>query len=159
MNIIAKVLASSFLVSNAFAITPVFADTNVSLNTAVVSEVKSDAKHDMRVEKHIKELHSKLKITPDEESKWDAVVTAMHENATDLDEVIDKRKANSDKATAIDDLNAYADIAQAHADGVKKLATAFTPLYESMPDDQKKVADQVFLHRMSKGMSKHKGIK
>jgi uncharacterized membrane-anchored protein len=112
----------------------------------------------MRVDKHIKELHAKLKITADEETQWDAVAKVMHENATQLDEVIDKRKANISTATAVDDLNAYADIAQAHADGVRKLSEAFSPLYASMPDDQKKVADGVFLHRMNKGMNKHKGM-
>jgi hypothetical protein len=44
-------------------------------------------------------------------------------------------------------LNAYADIAQAHANGVKKLAGAFSGLYSVMSDDQKKQADEVFSHR------------
>ena len=159
MKIIAKVLASTFLISSVYALTPAYADTTASPNVSSASEVKSDARHDMRVEKHIKELHAKLKITPGEESQWDAVAKVMHDNATELDQVIDKRKANISTATAIDDLNAYADIAQAHADGVRKLSEAFSPLYASMPDDQKKVADEVFLHRMNKGMNKHKGMK
>ena len=159
MKIIAKVLASTFLISSAYAFTPAYADTTASPNVSSAAEVKSDARDDMRVEKHIKELHAKLKITPNEESQWDAVAKVMHENATELDEVIDKRKANSGTATAIDDLNAYADIAQAHADGVKKLSTAFSPLYASMPDDQKKVADEEFLHRTHHGKNKHKAMK
>lgn len=159
MKIIAKVLASTFLISSAYALSPAYADTTASPNASSAMMVKADARHDMRVEKHIKELHAKLKITPDEESQWDAVVKVMHDNATELDQEIDKRKANISTATAIDDLNAYADIAQAHADGVRKLSEAFSPLYASMPDDQKKVADEVFLHRMNKGMNKHKGMK
>jgi hypothetical protein len=158
MKIIAKVLASTFLISSAYAFTPAYADTTASPNVSSAAEVKSDAKHDMKVEKHIKELHAKLKITPDEESQWDAVAKVMHDNATELDQVIDKRRANISTATAIDDLNAYAEIAQAHADGVKKLSEAFSPLYASMPEDQKKVADEVFLHRAHHGMNKHKGM-
>src|SRR5450830_66833 len=150
MKIIAKVLASTFLISSVYALTPAYADTTASPNVSSASEVKSDARHDMRVEKHIKELHAKLKITPGEESQWDAVAKVMHDNATELDQVIDKRKANISTATAIDDLNAYADIAQAHADGVRKLSKAFAPLHASMPDDQKKVADEVFLHGINK---------
>jgi hypothetical protein len=158
MKIIAKALATTFLIGSACAFAPAYADMSDSPNVSSATEVKSDAKHDMRVEKHIKELHAKLKITADEETQWDAVAKVMHENATQLDEVIDKRKANISTATAVDDLNAYADIAQAHADGVRKLSEAFSPLYASMPDDQKKVADGVFLHRMNKGMNKHKGM-
>ena len=71
----------------------------------------------------------------------------MRENAKELDLAIDKRTANAASATAIDDLNAYADIAQAHADGVKKLASAFSGLYSVMSDVQKKEADEAFSHR------------
>jgi protein CpxP len=96
-------------------------------------------------------LHAKLKITPAAESQWAAVVQTMRDNANELDKVIDKREAIANNATAIDDLNAYGEIAQAHADGVKKLSTAFAPLYASMSDDQKKVADEVFAHRAHEG--------
>jgi len=41
----------------------------------------------------------------------------MRENAKDLDQAIDKRAANKATASAVDDLNAYADIAQVHANG------------------------------------------
>jgi periplasmic protein CpxP/Spy len=159
MKIIAKVLASTFLISSVYALTPAYADTTASPNVSSAEEVKSDAKHEMKVEKHIKELHAKLKITLAEESQWDAVAKVMHDNATQLDQVIDKREANIKTATAVDDLNAYAEIAQAHADGVKKLSEAFSPLYASMSDDQKKVADEVFLHRTHHGKNKHKGMK
>jgi hypothetical protein len=99
------------------------------------------------VTKHINALHMSLKITAAEEPQWTAVAATMRENASDLDGAIDKRAANAGSATAIDDLNSYADIAQAHANGIKKLATAFSTLYSAMPDDQKKLADQVFSHR------------
>ena len=46
--------------------------------------------------------------------------------------------------SAVDDLETYQKIAQAHADGLQKLVTAFQPVYDSMSDDQKKNADQVF---------------
>jgi hypothetical protein len=75
----------------------------------------------------------------------------MRENAKDLDLAIDKRDAAVASATAIDNLNSYADIAQAHANGVKKLASAFSGLYSVMSDDQKKEADEVFSHRGHEG--------
>jgi hypothetical protein len=103
-----------------------------------------DAKRDVALEKHIAGLHAKLKITPAEESQWVAVAQAMRDSKKELDTAIDKRQAIVTSGTAIDDLNAYGDIAQAHADSVKKLSTVFSPLYASMPDDQKRVADAVF---------------
>ncbi len=106
----------------------------------------SDAKRDAAVEKHIKDLHATLKITPAEESQWNQVAQTMRENAKELDRAIDKRDANVGSATAIDDLNSYAEVAQAHANGVKKLASAFSGLYSTMSDDQKKEADEVFRH-------------
>jgi len=109
--------------------------------------VKSDAKRNMEVETHIKDLHAKLKITSAEESQWTDVAQTMRDSAIEIDKAIDKREAIVNNATAIDNLNAYGDIVQAHADNVKKLAAAFAPLYASMSDDQKKVADDVFAHR------------
>ncbi|MEO6920367.1 MAG: Spy/CpxP family protein refolding chaperone [Collimonas sp.] len=101
----------------------------------------------MNIEKHIKDLHAKLKITAAEETQWAAVTKAMHDNADELDKVIDKRDAMIGNASAVDNLNAYGDIARAHADAIKNLSAAFAPLYAAMPDDQKKLADQVFAQR------------
>jgi hypothetical protein len=111
----------------------------------------ADAKRDSAVEKRIKELHGALKITSAEESQWNEVAATMRASAKDLDRAIDKRAANVASATAIDDLNSYAEIAQAHANGVKQLASAFAGLYSAMSDDQKKEADLVFSHHHEGG--------
>ena len=107
----------------------------------------ADAKRDAEVEKHIKDLRGKLKITPAEESQWNVVAETMRENAQDLDRAIDRRDASIGSATAINNLNSYADIAQVHANNVKKLASAFSGLYSAMSEDQRKEADEVFSHR------------
>jgi protein CpxP len=112
---------------------------------------KSDAKAEKKVEKHIQDLHAKLKITQAEESQWATVAQAMRDNVKEVDAAIDNRKSLAGNASAIDDLNAYGDIARAHADGVKNLAAAFAPLYASMSDEQKKAADQVFANRTRDG--------
>ena len=52
--------------------------------------------------------------------------------------------------TAVDDLKSYGQFAQAHVDGLKGLTASFETLYNSMPDAQKKVADQVFQNRHEK---------
>jgi protein CpxP len=142
MKVIAAVLISTFVIGGAVAQA---ADPPASASNSAMAS--ADAKRDAAVEKHIKELHATLKITPAEEVQWNEVAATMRDNARELDRSIDKRVANAASATAIDDLNAYADIAQAHANGVKKLASAFTGLYSVMSDSQKKEADEVFSHR------------
>jgi periplasmic protein CpxP/Spy len=142
MKVIAAVLISTFVIGGAVAQA---ADPPASASNSAMAS--ADAKRDAAVEKHIKELHATLKITPAEEAQWNEVAATMRDNARELDRAIDKRVASAATATAIDDLNAYADIAQAHANGVKKLASAFTGLYSVMSDSQKKEADEVFSHR------------
>ena len=142
MKIIVAALVSTFLISGAYAQIPA-----ASSSTSAPAMTKSDAKRDMNTEKHIKDLHTKLKITAAEETQWAAVAKTMRDSAGELDQVVDKRQAMIATATAIDDLNAYGDIAQAHADSVKKLSTAFSPLYAAMSDAQKKIADEVFTQR------------
>ena len=142
MKVIAAVLISTFVIGGAVAQA---ADPPASASNSAMAS--ADAKRDAAVEKHIKELHATLKITPAEEAQWNEVAATMRDNARELDRAIDKRTASAPSATAVDDLNAYADIAQAHANGVKKLAGAFTGLYSVMSDSQKKEADEVFSHR------------
>jgi protein CpxP len=152
MKTIAAVLVSTFAFGVAFAQTPEHpASSNTSADTSRSAMAAADAKRDGAVEKHIKSLHDALKITPAEESQWSTIAATMRESAKDLDRAIDKRVTNAAGATAIDDLNSYADIAQSHANGVKKLASAFSGLYATMSDDQKKTADEVFSHRGHEG--------
>jgi hypothetical protein len=154
MRILSAVLASTFVFAGAIAQTPGgSANLHAAVDSSSSTTANSDANRDATVEQHIKGLHAKLKITPAEEPQWREVAATMRENAKDVDRAIDKRLANAANATAIDDLNSYADIVQAHASGIKKLASAFSDLYSSMPDDQKKVADEVFSHRGHEGSS------
>ena len=148
MKLIIAVLVSTFAFGVANAQAPESsASPHASTNATPSAMTKSDAKRDDAVEHHITDLHTKLKITPAEESQWKEVADAMRINAKEMDMAIDKRSASLANATAVDDLNAYAEIAQAHANGVKKLAGAFSGLYAVMSDDQKKEADEVFSHR------------
>jgi protein CpxP len=97
------------------------------------------------VEQRITTLHAALKITADEETKWNAVAVAMRENASNMDQLIaESRKTPPQDMSAVDDLKSYQKFAQAHVDGLKNLISSFTTLYSAMPDAQKKVANTVF---------------
>jgi periplasmic protein CpxP/Spy len=97
------------------------------------------------VEQRITQLKAALKITPDQESKWNAVAQAMRENAASMEKLVASKRAIAPASmTAIDDLNTYEEFTKVRLDGLKNLTSAFKSLYDSMPADQKKNADQVF---------------
>jgi len=148
MKAIVAVLTSTLLLGSAYAQSPAAsADAPSSGSASSAAMMKADATRTANVEKHIQALHTTLKITAAEEAQWANVAQTMRGSAIELDKAIDKREANIGSATAVDDLKAYGDIAQAHVDSVKRLAAAFSPLYSAMSDDQKKVADGVFAQR------------
>ena len=97
------------------------------------------------VEERITNLHAALKITPDEETKWNGVAQAMRENASSMDKLVAaNRTTPPQNMSAVDDLTIYEKFAQAHVDGLKNLISSFKTLYTAMPDAQKKTADEVF---------------
>ena len=97
------------------------------------------------VEQRITNLHAALKITPDQEPKWNAVAQAMRENAANMDKLMAANRTTPPQdMTAVDDLKIYQKFAQAHVDGLKNLIASFEKLYAAMPDAQKKIADDVF---------------
>ena len=111
---------------------------------APAAKPKTKVKHVDRVEARIAELKTRLKITAAEEPLWNDVAQTMRDNAKAVDTLAKQRAADARTMTAVDDLNSFQAITQAHADGLKKLATTFSALYAAMSDDQKKNADAVF---------------
>jgi periplasmic protein CpxP/Spy len=108
------------------------------------------------VEQRITDLHTALKITPDQDAKWNAVAQAMRENAAAMDKLAaSNRTTPPQEMTAVDDLKIYQKFAQAHVDGLKNLISSFDALYISMPDAQKKVADRVFATSGREGARSH----
>jgi periplasmic protein CpxP/Spy len=106
-----------------------------------------------RAEARITEMHAKLKITAAQEDQWGKVADVMRANGKQMDTLAQARFANAKSMTAVDDLKSYAEIADAHADGMKKFTPVFTTLYAGMSDAQKKEADTLFRqgsHKMSK---------
>jgi periplasmic protein CpxP/Spy len=97
-----------------------------------------------RVEKHIADLHAKLRITPAQQPEWDQFAQVMRENATSMNETMEQRRTGFASMNAADNMQSYAQIAEKHAQDMQKLATTFKALYGAMSDDQKKNADAVF---------------
>ena len=145
---IAALLGATFI---AIPLTAARADSVIHAPMQLVQADKSQAAADATtmkaetVEQRIASLHTALAITPDEETKWNGVAQAMRDNAAAMQKLVaEKRAAAPQGMTAVDDMNTYQKFAQAHVDGLKNLNASFETLYDSMPDSQKKVADQVF---------------
>jgi hypothetical protein len=113
---------------------------------ATSDAAKPKMMHRDRIEARIANLHRQLHITAAQEPQWSAVAQAMRDSAHAVGDLVKERQAKSVRMTAVDDLHSYEAIADAHADGLKKLIPAFETLYASMSDDQKKVADTMFRH-------------
>jgi len=97
-----------------------------------------------RVERRIKELHGQLQITPAEEPQWNEFAQAMRENARDMDQAFVQRAQQFPTMNAVQNMQSYEQISEQHAQRVQKLVPAFQKLYDAMPDQQKRLADQVF---------------
>jgi periplasmic protein CpxP/Spy len=140
-------------ISSVFAATMIFGMVLFILPTTAMAQASPTAAPAAktapanRVEARIKSLHDTLKITAAQAPQWQAVADVMRDNAKAMRALIRDRAAKAKTMTAIDDLRSYAAIADAHAAGVKKLETAFEPLYASLSDTQKKAADAMFQRR------------
>ncbi len=101
------------------------------------------------VDARIKDLHSKLKITAVQEEQFNKLAQVMRDNVAAMEPLIKARKEKG-AMNAVDDLKSYSEIQDTHAAGLKNFIAAFEPLYSSMSEDQKKLADKVFASRVEK---------
>jgi protein CpxP len=143
-------LATAVSMGGAFAQTAAPAAAPDSATSASAAK----AGYERNVDDRIAYLHSQLKITPAEETQWKAFADVMRNNGATMSQLFEQRKAATN-VSALDDMQQYATIAQAHADGMKKLVDAFEPLYGSLSPEQKKLADATF--HQGPGNGHHRG--
>jgi len=148
--------AATLLGAIVFA-TPLFAASSDSTATTRTSSASSrnemasatapESPANETVETHIKELHKKLRITDAQKSQWDSLAQVMRDNAQKMKDLEKQRAADAKSMTAVDVVKSYADVIEAHEEGVKKFIPAFEDLYNSLSDSQKKIADSLFRSR------------
>lgn len=97
------------------------------------------------VEARIAEMKTRLMITTAQEEKWNAFAQVMRDNADHERQLVEQRNQSVRTMTAVDDMKSYAEITEAHAQGMSKLTQAFQDLYQSMSPEQQKNADRVFV--------------
>ncbi|CAJ9528959.1 Spy/CpxP family protein refolding chaperone [Burkholderia pseudomallei] len=138
-----KKISLTFAAALALAATLAHAQTGASAPAAAASAPAAAARHEARVEERITYLHNQLRITPEQETQWKTFADTMRDNGATMARLYRERMENK-TASALDDMKQYAELTQANADGAKKLADAFTPLYASFPAEQKALADSTF---------------
>ena len=137
-------LAIASVTGAALLAMPAMAQTKEQATKPPAADAATSSKPET-VEQRITTLKAALKITPDQEKKWDGVAKAMRDNASRMEKLVaEKRKIAPDKTTAVDDLKTYQEFTEARLDGLKHLTSAFKSLYDSMTPEQKKNADTVF---------------
>jgi protein CpxP len=137
---IPALLALAFATSSAWAQTPASSPAAASSSTAM----SHAQRHADYVEKRIDELHSELKITPQQSQQWDAFAQTMRDNAQKTDQAFKDRAQKLPSDNADDSMKSYAELAQLHADNMQKLSTAFSALYATLSAEQKTIADPLF---------------
>src|SRR5947209_19885433 len=138
--------AIAALLSTTMLVSPLTAALAQNSTTQAVAATGATETKGETVEQRVTNLHSALKITPEQEGTWKAVAQAMRENAANMDTLVASNRTKAPQSmTAVEDLKTYQKFAQAHVNGLKNLISAFGTLYDAMPEAQKKIADQVFL--------------
>ena len=99
-----------------------------------------------RVEARIADMHSRLQVTAAQEEQWAKVAQVMRDNAQQMDRLTKTRAEKADM-NAIEDLDSYGEITEAHAEGIKRFTASFKTLYDTMSATQKSNADAIFRHR------------
>lgn len=97
-----------------------------------------------RVDARAAELEQKLKVTPQQKPQWDKVVAVMRGNAETIEDVINHRRQNAGKMTALEDMRSYQTLSEKHAQGMDNLVDVFEPFYQTLTPEQKKIADEEF---------------
>lgn len=135
--------------------TPVLAASRTLVQVAAKAKAKPPQASPEDVEARIKELHRQLRITTEQEPAWNDVAQVMRDNAKRM---LDLRKERTGKETslnAIEALQSYAEVIDAHAEGIHKFIPVFQKLYDGMSDEQKKIADAVFRNRAQAAVQRH----
>jgi uncharacterized membrane protein len=106
--------------------------------------VAADAQVQAATEQRIAGLQAQLGIMPAQMSQWTAVAQVMRDNAQSTDTLFRQRASGAPSMNAVANMESYAQISRAYADGTEKLATSFKVLYDTLSEPQKQTADRLF---------------
>lgn len=91
----------------------------------------------------VRHLHDRLRITAEQEELWGKVGEAIRDSARNLAPLLKERLRASAGGSAPELLHAYEALGEAQLDSQRKIMSVFEPLYASLSDIQKKIADAI----------------
>jgi LTXXQ motif family protein len=91
----------------------------------------------------IKSLHDRLRITPEQEPLWDTIAQTIHDNTRNIVPLLRERLRSTTNGSALDVLHAYEALGEHRLDSLNKFIAGFDPLYASLSESQKKIADAI----------------
>jgi hypothetical protein len=98
---------------------------------------------DQQMSEQLGDLQRNLKITPAQQPQFDTFAQAMRQNQESMDALM-RRNPPGGPRTAVAELQAQAEAADAEAQGLRHMLPIFETLYASLSDEQKRTADQMF---------------
>jgi periplasmic protein CpxP/Spy len=112
---------------------------------APAPQAQPRAERPSHVEGRLAFLKTELKITDAQSAQWNAFAAVMRQNdearRTRMRQMRDER---GQQTTVMQRLEAGERASTARAEEMRQFVAAFRPLYDSMSDDQKKAADELF---------------
>jgi periplasmic protein CpxP/Spy len=88
---------------------------------------------------------AELKITPEQETQWQSVATAMRQNAGALDQVISSARQQQGTMDAVQRLGVREQFDKIRTENDARLLSAFKPLYASLSPEQQQIANQLLV--------------
>lgn len=95
-------------------------------------------------EAQIKQLQASLNITTAQEPLWNDLRVVMRENAKDVDALRKDRAASRATMNAVERMKFHSQVTESHLNQLKKFIPVFEAFYDSLSDEQKKSADEIF---------------
>jgi hypothetical protein len=124
-----------------------FAQASSSEGMGATTPASVKGEGESPVEAHIKELHKRLHITAAQDTQCNNLAEVMRTNAKTMHDLEKQRSKDTQSMSAVDVVKSYDSVIEAHEEGMKKFVPAFEAVYNSMSDEQKKTADELFRSR------------
>jgi LTXXQ motif family protein len=146
-------LLAAVLLTSVTALAPSPASAQTTPPPANSGAAQTQSRHHARmlpgqlVDGRIAFLKAELKIAPAQETQWQQVAGAMHENANSLDQAIKTARQDRGSMDAVQRLALREQFAKVRAENDARLLAAFKPLYASLSPEQQQVANQLVAPR------------
>ena len=140
------VIPTALTIAVLFLSTLIFVNPSLSIAATAQQQTSSKIRTSAvdYTESQIKQLQSSLKITAEQEPLWKDLTALMRENAKDIDTLRKQRAENRTGLNAVERMKFHSQVTESQLNQLKKFIPVFETFYNSLSDEQKKNADEIF---------------